>query len=324
MRPLNEWDADYLDEVAASDETGNLEKKASIGFDPKKDATKAEIAKQVCAFANSGEGFIAFGFKDKDKMGAGLDGGVSDMVGTQTIKDWVEGVIPKQHDPPIEGCEARFLHHPTIHQPDKGVLVIAVPLGERRPHRTRNDEIAYLRVGAHSAPMRTQTLLDMNSRGLVPKGSVVDLGMIPRPFIGGESPNPNQPQFLLNPVVMLDSGPICELWALELQASLAGATFGCYKTAGMMNGITKIEGCTWEEVSINMPEDGMLFVRGKEPLFPRRRTPIFPKNRGAILTLNGMVQRFEIVANLFASSALPSERRFRYEISNGVPLQMDS
>src|SRR6201995_4310988 len=130
MRPLDEWDAAYLDEVATMDETASLEKKSSLGFDQKKELTKAEIAKQVCAFANSGEGYIAFGFKDKDKGPAWLDDGIDEYVGKQAGKDWVEALIPKQHQPPIEGCEARFIRHPMHHMPGKGVLVVAVPLSE--------------------------------------------------------------------------------------------------------------------------------------------------------------------------------------------------
>src|SRR5262245_48352404 len=140
MRPLDEWDSAYLKELVLSDETAGFEKKSALGFDSKKDATKSEIAKQVCAFANSGEGFLAFGFKDKDKGPAGLDAGVHGSVGNQSVKDWVEALIPKQHHPPIEGCEARFIRDTTHHQPDRGVLVIAVPLSERRPHWTREDE----------------------------------------------------------------------------------------------------------------------------------------------------------------------------------------
>jgi hypothetical protein len=203
------------------EETASFEKKAAEGL------TREKIAQGVCAFANSGEGFIAFGFKD-EKAGNGLDDGVPATKGRQPIKDWVGALIPMLHHPPIEGCEARFIRHDS-HSQDRGVLVIAVPLSERRPHWTRDDEKAYLRVGAHSAPMRPQTLIDITSRGVVPKGTVTDLGLTRRPYPGGRPPNPDQAEFLLNPVVMLDAGPVCEMWGLELSIASGNAKFDCYR-----------------------------------------------------------------------------------------------
>src|SRR3954454_23871507 len=120
MRPLGEWDAAYLVELAHQDETASFEKKAAEGL------TREKIAQGVCAFANSGEGYIAFGFKD-EKAGGGLDAGVPAAKGRQPIKDWVEALIPTLHHPPIEGCEAQFIQHAS-HDQDHGVLVIAVPL----------------------------------------------------------------------------------------------------------------------------------------------------------------------------------------------------
>src|SRR5690349_17220198 len=92
MRDLNEWDSDYLTEIAAASVTENsqLERKASALFNPKGRATRDEIAKQVSAFANSGGGYLVFGIHDS----GGLDVGVDPLVGRQSVKDWVEGIIP--------------------------------------------------------------------------------------------------------------------------------------------------------------------------------------------------------------------------------------
>ena len=175
MRPLNDWDLAYLDELAGQEETASFEKKAADGL------TREKIAQGVCAFANSGEGFVVFGMKD-EKAGGGFDGGVQATKGDQPVKDWAEALIPKLHQPPIVGCEARFIHHPSHHPSNRGVLVIAAPLSERRPHWTQGEEKAYLRVGAHSGPMRCQTLLDISSRGTAPRGNILDLGLYPEGF----------------------------------------------------------------------------------------------------------------------------------------------
>jgi predicted HTH transcriptional regulator len=61
--PLDEWDAAHVQSIPTSDESGDLKKKASAKFDPvgDKKETRTELAKQVCAFANSGGGFLVYG-----------------------------------------------------------------------------------------------------------------------------------------------------------------------------------------------------------------------------------------------------------------------
>jgi Putative DNA-binding domain len=76
MLPLQDWDAAYMVQIATPDESAEVEKKGSAIFDPvnQKNLTRAELAKQVCAFANSGDGFLVYGI---NKAG-GLDAGVQD------------------------------------------------------------------------------------------------------------------------------------------------------------------------------------------------------------------------------------------------------
>jgi hypothetical protein len=58
-----------------------------------KAAGRDEIAKQICAFSNAGGGFLVFGIS-KEKQ---IDGGVPMVVGRQSTKDWIEGIIPTLH-----------------------------------------------------------------------------------------------------------------------------------------------------------------------------------------------------------------------------------
>src|SRR5690348_13150660 len=100
LPPLDEWDLEQVKEIAdpAFGESGELEKKASAKFDlttkPAKAETKSEIAKQICAFANAGGGFIVFGVNDI-AGGGGVDGGIEDKVGSQPVREWVEALVPK-------------------------------------------------------------------------------------------------------------------------------------------------------------------------------------------------------------------------------------
>lgn len=299
MRPLDEWDADYLDELIPRDETTNFEKKASEGF------VKEKIAQGVCALANSGGGFMAFGYKD-EKAGNGLDAGVLSMKGRQLMKDWVEALIPKLHQPPITGCEARFIQHDS-HTTDRGVLVIAVPLSERRPHWVKENDIPYLRVGAHSPPMPTQVFVDMLTRGSVPTVEIVDLGLS---FDGSSENSSGRPAtdfftFKMAPLICLNSGPACEIWGCEIlePSKLVGFQTRGYK----------------ESDFVDMPRDNRpVFIRGREPLFPGRHTPLISQDIDLqLLVPRYLRDNFEVVLRLFAASAPPIERQFGFAMKAG-------
>ena len=148
MRPIDEWDGAYLEEVDKMLESDSLEKKESAGFDCSTDSTKAEIAKQVCAFANSGYGVLVYGLRNDQ---GGIDCGVQEMAGRQRLAEWAQALIPRQHHPPITTCRVAVVKHSTKHQPGYGALVIATEQSDLRPHWTLANEVAYIRVGAHSA-----------------------------------------------------------------------------------------------------------------------------------------------------------------------------
>jgi hypothetical protein len=216
LRPIDDWDGSYLDAVAASDETAWLEKKAELEWDPQSNAGKAklqeEIAKQVSAFSNAGEGFLVFGVDDKSKT---LDQGILPEVGRQSAEDWVEAYIPKLLSPPVTGCQARLIRRQGHHQNGRGLLVIHVPLSEARPHLfARNEgDVAYIRAGAHSHPMRFQTVLDIAGRQAAHQAEIVSLGVLKEP----QQPPPGGfTTVRINPVIRLVAGVVCEHWAVDL------------------------------------------------------------------------------------------------------------
>jgi hypothetical protein len=170
-----------------------------------KTATKDELAKQVCAFANSGGGFLVYGLA----KGGGFDAGVSELVNDQPAKAWVEQIIPQLVFPPITDCEALFCHLPN-HAQGKGILAVSIKPSELRPHwcKQGGQEVSFIRCGEHSDPMRPQTFLDIRSRTSTSKGELVSLG--PMEF-------PSSDQFVINPVVKLLIGTVCEKWCLVLK-----------------------------------------------------------------------------------------------------------
>jgi hypothetical protein len=248
--PIEEWDSTYLQSLAAPGETALLEKKASAKMDPvgDKSGTKDELAKQVCAFANAADGFLIYGIDSTGK----LDAGLPVMVNRETLKSWVEGIIPKLTIPAVNNCQARFIHVVGHHATDHGALVIFLPLSEHRPHwvvEKDGTETAYIRVGEHSAPMRLQTFLDISSHGIAPLAKITDIGVLADPDVlpGGLQ------RYMLNPEICLVNGPLCELWILELSV---------YKKVG-----------EFREQGGNgrVLESNKLIISGTSPLFPRRR-----------------------------------------------------
>jgi predicted HTH transcriptional regulator len=135
--PIEDWDAAYVQTLATPEESLELEKKASAKLDlstgPSKREALAELAKQVCAFSNSSRGFLVYGIDDKKGK---LDQGVPIMEpsGHHLLKSWVEQQIPNLVSPAIHACQARHIHVPDSHTPDHGVLVVEIPLSDRRPH----------------------------------------------------------------------------------------------------------------------------------------------------------------------------------------------
>ena len=207
MQPLSDWDEDYiLNEVATIKESSSLEKKASDKLS-KKSADKQDIAKEICAFANAGEGFLVFGMPDD----GGIDGGVPEKIGNQSCDSWITAMVPKWHHPPIENCEARFLSA-SQHDSGRRVLIVRIPLSDRRPHWStiENPHTAFLRVGEHSAPMGLQTLLDISSRGPTFFGAIKDVVM--RRITTNQK---GQTEYRASPEVRIESGPMCAEWAFE-------------------------------------------------------------------------------------------------------------
>jgi hypothetical protein len=294
MRPIDEWDEQYvLSEIANAPESASFERKASLAFGSTGPA-KAEIAQEICAFANSGEGFIVYGVKEP-KDGGGIDGGIAGTIGRQAVDSWVSALIPKLHHPPIVNCVSRFIPMQNMGG-GNGVLVVFVPLSDRRPHWSTQGappEIPYLRVGEHSAPMRLQTLLDISGRGSAPFGEI------------GANPGFDEfqdAQFLgrwIRPTFRVAGGPVCQTWGLEIQ--LKGVAADALDKAHQDS--AEIHRDSEENVST-------YFTVGNTPLFPGRWTAARPVklllSRPTDLQWGiGQVPKRRLRISLFLESAIP-------------------
>lgn len=294
MHPLADWNADYVrDELVKSHETSEFEFKSSEKFNLNTNGrvsadTRQEIAKQVSAFSNSGRGYLIFGVDDDGH----LDDGVPHLIGGQPIKDWTEAIIPQLVFPEVTSCEARHIAVPKHHSNDRGVLVISIPLSDRRPHWTTvPDEKAYVRSGAHSSPMRPQTLLDIASRSGGNSGEIV--------AINPEAAQVDHPasRHLIHPLVKLTSGPICEKEKWGLRVRVIGKS--CHVAAQPHDART-----------CSSSGSHTIFVLGTKPLFPGCESKVHDGGFMITRDLSANDGRIVIEVELFTGSLQPARRTF--------------
>lgn len=107
-----------------------------------------EIQVAASAFWNSGGGILIIGLDDDGNV----DGGISDLVGRQRLRDWVDRVI--SHVEPAGPYLVRLIYRENgeSHIEDgKCVLVIAYGESNSAPHMAP-DKRYYVRAGTHSDP----------------------------------------------------------------------------------------------------------------------------------------------------------------------------
>lgn len=108
MRQPTEWtEADLLalikDQVA---ESLSLDYKASAALQ-RTDGKKAELSKDVSAFANSAGGVLVYGVHENGHIPTLLDGGLDP---DEISKEWLEQVINSKISRRIDGVQIRQIH----------------------------------------------------------------------------------------------------------------------------------------------------------------------------------------------------------------------
>lgn len=143
-RIIEDWtEADLLD--LSSGETDEYEFKSSkIGIN---DLMK-EIQVAASAFWNSGGGVLFVGLDDRGR----IDGGISDTVGRQRLRDWVDRVISQvEPNGPYMVKTISGEGEQSAIAADNVVLVIAYGESRSAPHMAP-DKRYYVRAGTHSDP----------------------------------------------------------------------------------------------------------------------------------------------------------------------------
>lgn len=152
LPPKTREDVDQLilDQVQ---ESLHLDYKASGAVDYSK---RAEITKDVCAFANSDGGTIIYGILEQNNTPTKIDSGVDHK---KFSREWLEQVINANISPRIDGIEIVQI----ALSPDNSVYVVHTPKSYRGPHQSL-DKKYYKRFNFQSVAMEDYEINDIRNR----------------------------------------------------------------------------------------------------------------------------------------------------------------
>jgi predicted HTH transcriptional regulator len=114
------------------------------------ESSKKELAKDVCAIANSrgGRGYIIVGIEDKSKKIIGLND--IDIINEEKVQQ----IITSRCEPPIP------VSVDTVEVYDKKICIITIYSGDQKPYQIRENGAFYIRRGSTTDTMRKQELIE--------------------------------------------------------------------------------------------------------------------------------------------------------------------
>jgi hypothetical protein len=141
---------------SGSEESINLEFKSAESLD-QNDKKKAEIAKDVSAFANSAGGFIIYGIREENHKASSI----SPIDGTTFTKEWLEQVIQTRIQRKIDGLSITPIR---INNDIKTSLyLVKIPESSLAPHMT-SDKKFYKRYNFESVQMEEYEIRNLYNR----------------------------------------------------------------------------------------------------------------------------------------------------------------
>ena len=241
---------DYnIDDIIAlidndAEESVHLDFKAA-GSLSKDDKKKAEIAKDVSAFANSDGGIIVYGIEEQEHKAHAL----SYIDGNTYTKEWLEQVIQDNIQRRIEGLKI----FPIRDNWDitKSIYIVKIPRSSNTPHMSA-DKCYYKRNNFRSVKMEEYEVRDLFYREATPNLTISGYNFYP------VDKNNDYVTFGFIAQVWNDSNTIATLYKLN-----------CY-----INNYIRFNRILWEPVKDEMNYTYLekqrlkIFQLGKYPLFP--------------------------------------------------------
>ena len=164
-----EYTEEDLRELISSqaEESIHLDFKAAGALD-KTNEKRAEIAKDVSAFANSDGGIIVYGIIEENHVASDF----SFIDGNEYTKEWLERVINDGVQRRILGIQISPIRvNGDIKQT---VYVVKIPRSANAPHMCVKRHIYYRRFNFESVPMEDYEIRDLYNRTSIPKLEIVN------------------------------------------------------------------------------------------------------------------------------------------------------
>jgi len=156
-----DWTLDDIYAVVASGEQENvsLEYKASLAVGEWPDRNRNELAKDLCAFANSAGGIIVIGVGEIEHKPSLIDGGVDTRI---VSKEAIESALAARVSPRIDSLTIKEIPNPD--KPFYSYFVIGIPRSMRAPHMCNPSHRYYKRYNFECVPMEHYEVEDVRRR----------------------------------------------------------------------------------------------------------------------------------------------------------------
>jgi len=116
---------------------------------PEQNKYIASIRRTACSMANTGDGFILFGVKDRGIAVEALEDRITGIpIGGDLLREFGNKIVAVQPEIYFEAVP-RVLLKPT--EPSKGVFVVYIPQSQRRPHMDLSNGVYHRRGEGGSA-----------------------------------------------------------------------------------------------------------------------------------------------------------------------------
>lgn len=144
-------------------------------FSLEEDFEKKELARDVCAIANSrgGRGYIIFGIKDK----TGEIVGVGDA---KVSEEQVQQIVTNRTEPPIQ------IRIENVPIDEKNLIVLTIFKSDSRPHQVKQNGSFYIRRGSTTDTARREEIASMMQESGILSFETIMLGHVPIEMLNWE------------------------------------------------------------------------------------------------------------------------------------------
>ncbi len=156
-----DWTLADIKALLSSKEQENLmlEYKSSLAIGEWTDSKRDELAKDLCAFANSAGGIIVIGICEENHRPAIIDSGVDT---SKASKEAVESALQARISPRIDDLTIKEIPNPEA--PGFSYYVFGIPRSLRAPHMCNSFHRYYKRYNFECVPMEHYEVEDVRRR----------------------------------------------------------------------------------------------------------------------------------------------------------------